>query len=351
MEAIRKSFYQLNFEELQILLIKLDFNPALAKDLFDYKYKFKELNSKSTPPSFLEIVSNIIDFSLPKITKTQTSTDGTIKFLFELEDQKNVECVLIPFFKKYTICLSSQVGCAMNCSFCYTGTQGLKRHLKFYEIIQLYMSAFQYLKTNINKFAPTPNIVFMGQGEPLHNFDEVKHSIERFLDKRAFYLGSRQITLSTAGYLPGLMRFNELQNINLAISFHSAKNETRNELIPLNKKYPIELLLSTLSNLTFLKKQFITFEYLLIKNLNDSKEDAELLANTLKDRKAIVNLIPFNPFPGSHFERPTNLEVLQFKDWLVAHGVRTMVRTTKGDEILAACGQLNTKLVNSDLLE
>jgi 23S rRNA (adenine2503-C2)-methyltransferase len=183
----------------------------------------------------------------------------------------------------------------------------------------------------------------MGQGEPLHNFDVIKEAITFFLDPKAFHLGSRQITLSTAGYLPGLKRFNELSQINLAISFHSAKNLIRDELIPLNKNYPIENLVSELEKIDLLKRQYITFEYLLIDELNNNLDDAEKLASIINDKKIIVNLIPFNPFPGSMYKRPTSDQVKQFKSWLVGYHIRTMIRSTKGDDILAACGQLNTK--------
>jgi 23S rRNA (adenine2503-C2)-methyltransferase len=231
----------------------------------------------------------------------------------------------------------------MNCSFCFTGTQGLKRNLKAEEIIMQYLIAYKYALEKSTVPLPTPNIVFMGQGEPFHNFDEVKKAIQIFQEKKGLHLGPRQLTISSAGYLPGIKRMSELQNINLAISFHSAKNEIRNELIPLNKKYPIEELISTLENITLMKRQYITFEYLLIDELNNSEEDAKLLAEQLKSLPAIVNIIPFNPFPGSKYKRPNSQQVENFKNSLVAHKVRTMIRTTKGDEILAACGQLNTK--------
>ena len=339
-----ESFFSLNFNDLEKFLKSKNFNPMLASNIFDHFYKFKATKTENLPVDFYQELEKYLDFTLPKIVTTKKAEDGTIKFLIEFDDGKKVESVLIPFYKKYTVCLSSQVGCAMNCSFCFTGTQGLSRHLKYQEIILQYLIAYKHAKS-IDQLAPAPNIVFMGQGEPLHNFDEVKKAIELFLDVKAFNLGPRQITVSSAGYLPGLNRFNELFGVNIAISFHSPKNDVRSKLIPINQKYPIEELVKTLKTIPLKKRQYITFEYLLIDELNDKKEDAEILASTLSELNPIINLIPFNPFPGSTLKRPNSEKVELFKSFLVQNHLRTMVRTTKGDEILAACGQLNTKTI------
>ena len=192
----------------------------------------------------------------------------------------------------------------------------------------------------ISKESLIPNIVFMGQGEPLHNFEELKKSLEILLDAEGLALGPRQITLSTAGFLPGLIRFNELPKINLALSLHSAFNETRSELIPINTQYPLENLFDVLDSIDLAKRQFITYEYLLIDGLNDQLEDADALFKLLSTRKAIINLIAFNPFPNSQYQRPSTLKVDRFKELLVERNLRVMIRTTKGDDILAACGQL-----------
>ncbi len=299
----------------------------------------KELQIKQTQ---LELLLSEYSFELPLVHTVHESPDETVKFLMQFSDGQKVETVLIPFYKRYTLCLSTQVGCGMKCSFCYTGTQGLKRHLEAHEIVGQYIQAWRWLKNNRKSKTIAPNIVFMGQGEPLHNFDSVKWATEIFLEKDTFHIGPRQITLSTAGYLPGLTRFHEFPQINLAISFHSPVNETRNELIPLNKTYPIEKLLEAIDQVPLMKRQYITFEYLMIKNLNMHESDVKSLHHLLKSRKAILNLIPFNPFPGSHYLRPEPAEIDHFKEQLVKNGIHVMVRTTKGDEILAACGQLKT---------
>lgn len=296
------------------------------------------------PYRWQEEIAGQFDFALPKRRGVQRSSDGTIKFLHELSDGHAVETVLIPFHKRYTVCLSSQVGCAVRCSFCYTGRQGLKRHLSASEIVGQYLSSFYYLQevNETRERVLAPSIVFMGQGEPLHNFDEVKRSIEILTGPGACGIGHRQITLSTSGFMPGLKRWSELPPINLALSLHSTSHELRSELIPINEKWPLESIFEELDRVKLLSRQFITFEYLLIAGVNDTSRDVSGLVKWLARRPALVNLIPFNPYPGSKYQRPSFEQVELFKAQLVSHGLRVMVRTTKGDEILAACGQLST---------
>ena len=341
---MQNSIYSLRLSELEYFLSSNGENPANATSIFEKIYKNKEKTSKEISKNAWSLIQNRFSFDLPTIVKTQTDNDGTIKFLLEFADHKKVETVLLPFNKRYTVCLSSQVGCAMNCTFCYTGTQGLSRNLNSSEIIAQYLVAYTYLKNNINAPAITPNIVFMGQGEPLHNLEEINQALLIMFDHHGLHLGPRQVTLSTAGFLPGLKKFTNLPPINLALSLHSPFNDIRSELIPINKQYPLEALFESLDQIPLLKKQFITCEYLLIDGLNDRIEDANGLFELLHKRKAIINLIPFNPFPGSKYLRPSEGKVNQFKDYLVERKLRTMVRQTKGDEILAACGQLNSKL-------
>jgi 23S rRNA (adenine2503-C2)-methyltransferase len=335
---LRQSFYSLSKSDLKSFLQKTNQSVFLASKLYQYHYKndHRYNISKRT----WDVLAEHFEFNLPRIAKTSVSDDGTYKFLIEFSDGLQVESVLIPFHKRYTICLSSQVGCAMKCSFCFTGTQGLTRHLKAHEIVGQYMVVKNFLMKEISKDSLIPNIVFMGQGEPLHNFEELKKSLAVLLDAEGLALGPRQITVSTAGFIPGLARFNELPKVNLALSLHSAFDKVRSELIPINTQYPLEDLFKILDSIDLAKRQFITFEYLLIDNLNDRVEDAEALYKLLSSRKAIVNLIPFNPFPNSQYQRPSKLKVDQFKQFLVERSLRVMIRTAKGDDILAACGQL-----------
>ncbi len=339
----QNNLYANNFQDFKNLCETYSQSEIHAKEFYKRFFKLKKNKSMQFSVEFNQFIEKHVTLDLPRIHTISKADDHTIKFLLELIDGELIETVLIPFNKKYSICLSTQVGCGMNCSFCFTGKMGLKRNLLAEEIIGQYMVGFNYLRENIHPLSPEPNIVFMGQGEPLHNFENVKKAISIFLDKDGLSLSNKKITLSTAGYLPGLEKFQELYSVNLAISLHSAKNEIRNELIPINQKYSLEKIMNVLEHIPLQKKQFINFEYLLIKDLNDSEADAELLAELIGAKKIIVNLIPFNPIPGSNYQRPEKKTVEDFKKTLVNNKIHTMIRTTKGEEILAACGQLNSK--------
>jgi 23S rRNA (adenine2503-C2)-methyltransferase len=344
---MKNSFLNYTYNELEKAFLEKEINPAAASLMFRHYYKEKkqtECQHHNLSKKAQNFIQENLSFGLPKISKVLFADDETVKFLFEFDDSLTVESVLIPFDGKYTLCVSTQVGCAMKCSFCFTGTQGLKRNLATEEIVGQFLQAWHWLQENRPNERIIKNIVYMGQGEPLHNFDTVKKASEIFLDDHGFSLGIQRITLSTAGYLPGLIRWNEeMPNINIALSLHSPFTEKRNQLIPINQRYPLEDILTYLDSVPLKKKQFITYEYLLIKNFNDGHDDALALAELLKNRKAIINLIPFNPFPGSHYEKPELKNVKIFKKTLEEFKIPTMIRTTKGDEILAACGQLNTK--------
>jgi 23S rRNA (adenine2503-C2)-methyltransferase len=233
----------------------------------------------------------------------------------------------------------------MKCSFCFTGTQGLKRNLETSEIIGQFILAWRWLKENRPDDHQLKNIVYMGQGEPLHNFDAVKKASEIFLDQHGISLGIQKITVSTAGYLPGLKRWNEeMPGVNLALSLHSVFPEKRNKLIPINKRYDLNEVMAYIETIPLKRKQYIIYEYLLIKDFNDTSLDAEATGEFLKGKQTIINLIPFNPFPGSEFERPTKESTLNFQRIIETYNLPALIRTTKGDDILAACGQLNTKV-------
>ncbi len=299
----------------------------------------KDLWTKHLSPHLFSWLQDHYNFELPEVSRVQVSQDETVKLLIKFTDGKEVECVLIPFHRRYTICLSTQVGCAMNCSFCYTGTQGFKRHLKAEEIVGQYLVGMDWLRKN-NKSDVLPHIVFMGQGEPLHNADEVHQAIKVLNDRRIVGVGHRQMTLSTVGYLPGLKKILDFPQINLALSLHSPFPDERIKLIPAEKNFPLIEVMKSLDEVPLLKKQFITYEYVLIKDFNMTEKHAEALAVLLQDKKAIVNLIPFNPFPGSQWKRPAAEDCESFKQSLVRRKLRVMIRKTKGDDILAACGQL-----------
>ena len=321
---------------------------ASAGLLFNWHYKKNrrdQLTHQDLSQKARELLKEKFDFSLPEVDTIQQSQDKTVKFLYKMNDGLKVETVLIPFQNKYTICLSSQVGCAMNCAFCYTGKQGFSRHLQTSEIVGQFLQAKQWLTENRPGDDRILNIVFMGQGEPLHNFEAVANASRIFLSQHGLSLAPHKITVSTSGYLPGLQRWkSEMPNVNIALSLHSPFTEKRNELIPINRRFPLEEILPFIDAIPVDEKRFVTYEYLILKNFNDSEVDAHATGKLLQGKKAFINLIPFNPFPGAAYERPETERVTNFKNILDTYKIPTTIRTTKGDEILAACGQLNTRL-------
>ncbi len=302
-------------------------------------YGDRSIWKKHVSPKTLQRLFSNWDFSLPDITTFKEAEDGTVKFLMKLPDGMEVETVLIPFYKRFTICLSTQVGCGMNCSFCFTGTQGFKRNLKAGEIVGQYLKAREWL---LERYPSSlrPSIVLMGQGEPLHNADEVGKALKVLTDSKLGGVGHRQITLSTVGFVPGLQKLSSFPKVNIALSLHSPFQEERSLLIPVNDKYPLQEVMTYLDALPLLPRQYVTYEYLLIKNFNMSDQHVEALSDLLGNRRAILNLIPFNPFPDTLWERPSESQINTFKEKLVQKKLRVMVRTTKGSDILAACGQL-----------
>ncbi len=274
----------------------------------------------------------------PDIVQKQVSKDGTIKYLMKLEDGSTVETVWIPDGKRKTICVSTQVGCAMGCKFCYTGRQGLKRDLKFYEIAD----QVSVIKRDLG-ISPT-NIVMMGMGEPLQNIDNVLKAIDILNDEIGFGIAARKITVSTAGWLPGFDKLIDYpKQIKLAVSLNAPNNEIRDEIMPVNKRYKIEDLLSAVRHYIDVKKKRVTFEYVLIKGVNDSKEDADKLIALTNDIECKINLIPLNVAvddKDSPFDSIEDGRVKQFEKWMM-RGKRTVtVRKSKGRDINAACGEL-----------
>jgi tRNA A37 threonylcarbamoyladenosine dehydratase/adenine C2-methylase RlmN of 23S rRNA A2503 and tRNA A37 len=243
-------------------------------------YGDRALWSKHVSPELLLELEHEFHFTLPQISRTQAAQDGTIKFQVRFDDGLEAETVLIPFHKRYSVCLSSQVGCGMNCSFCFTGTQGLKRNLEAGEIVGQYLVALHWLRQK-DPLAPLPSIVFMGQGEPLHNVSEVKKAIAVLNDPALVGVGHRQVTLSTVGYLPHLPLLKDFPRINLALSLHSPFEEERAKLIPLEKRFPLTEVLAALDQIPLLKRQFINYEYLLIKNFNMTENHAKELQRLL----------------------------------------------------------------------
>lgn len=335
------SFYHYNSQEIAKFLREEGLAPHLRKDLLGYGYRNKPINRDEI--KLTKWSQTFFNWDLPKIVRQEISQDGTQKLLLKLSDGQSVETVLLKGHKKYTFCLSSQVGCSMKCSFCYTGMQGLKRHLNSSEIVAQYLIA-QKIVQQENPSMPTSDIVFMGQGEALHNFDQVQLALEKLMIPEGLHLGPRQITLSTAGFGPGLKQLHLLPPINLAFSLHSPFQEEREQIMPLAKHMSIDECFFHLYQRPFLKRQYLMIQYTLLQGLNHTKRHALELAKLVKDHPVIINLIPFNPFKEAAYQRPSTQEVEDFRKELVNLRLRVMVRTTRGDDIMAACGQLNTKV-------
>jgi 23S rRNA (adenine2503-C2)-methyltransferase len=278
-------------------------------------------------------------FSIARLEKAriETSQDGSKKYLFKLNDGKHVESVLIPEKDHYTLCISTQVGCAQGCRFCLTARGGLVRNLTRGEIIAQVR--------DVSKCLDGPkrltNIVLMGMGEPLANYINVVSAINTITDSN-YGLGfsSRRLTLSTAGLVPKLSSLGRDTSVNLAISLNATDNKTRNMLMPINRKYPLEKLLDACAGYPLLPRRRITFEYILIKGINDSITDAKRLVTLLRPIRAKINLIPFNEYEGSEFNRPEESAIFNFKEILNKNDYTAIIRHSKGQDISAACGQL-----------
>ena len=306
--------------------------------------KFDDMSDVSL--KFRENLKNNYQIKLPLINKDETSQDGTRKWLFGLEDGNEIETVFIPDSNRGTLCVSSQVGCTLSCSFCYTGTMKLVRNLSVSEIIGQILVAKNLLNDWGNKTQDRTitNIVMMGMGEPLYNYNNVLEALKVFSDGEGLSISKRRITLSTSGVVPYLNKLKEDIDINLAISLHAVKNSIRDQLVPINKKWPIEKLLECLleyPNISNARR--ITFEYVMLKGVNDSKEDAKKLVSLLSPFPAKVNLIPFNPWPKSLYESSSPETIKNFSDIVCKGNIITVtIRKQRGSDISAACGQLRS---------
>ncbi|HEX7088158.1 MAG TPA: 23S rRNA (adenine(2503)-C(2))-methyltransferase RlmN [Vicinamibacterales bacterium] len=275
--------------------------------------------------------------STPELVREDRSVDGTRKFLLGLEDGRRIEAVYIPDTPRQTFCVSSQVGCAMNCDFCLTGKMGFGRNLTPGEIA----GQVRVLAHATGLASSSFNIVLMGMGEPLHNYDNVMAAMRILADEHGFGVTPRRVTLSTVGVVPGMERLAaEPWMPNLAVSLHATTDEQRNALVPINRKYPIAQLMEACRRFPLKRRSRITFEYVLLDGVNDTPEDARRLVRLVGDMKAKVNLLPLNPAPGIPYERPSDERVNRFAGVLARHGVTVSVRKSRGRDIRAACGQL-----------
>jgi 23S rRNA (adenine2503-C2)-methyltransferase len=341
----------LNFDlnALQNWCADIQQKPFRAKQLFKWIHQYRQnsfADMTDLAHSFREQLSNIAIIEAPKIASTHHSKDGTVKWLIDIGDGNLVETVFIPEVNRGTLCISSQAGCAVNCKFCSTGKQGFNRNLTTAEIIGQLWLAEKYLHTldaykhlEVSDRIIT-NVVMMGMGEPLLNYSQVVPAMRIMLDDLAYGLSRRRVTLSTSGIVPFIDKLQECP-VALAVSLHAPNNTLRDILVPINKKYPLDVLFKACQNyLKYAPRDFITFEYCMLRDYNDKDEHARELIELTKNIKCKFNLIPFNPFPESGLlaSKPERIE--NFMQILTKAGIVTTVRKTRGDDIDAACGQL-----------
>ena len=297
-----------------------------------------------------EKLQTLAEVRPPEIVSQHDSTDGTRKWAIRVDGGGLVEAVLIPVGKRATLCVSSQVGCSLDCSFCSTGKQGFQRDLSAAEIIgQVWLAIDSYDAFQAGNGRIVTNVVMMGMGEPLLNFDNVVSAMELMMEDLAYGISKRRVTLSTSGVVPALDKLAKISEVSLAVSLHAPNDELRSQLVPINRKYPIEVLLASARNYIEAQRdtsRVVTIEYTLIAGVNDQPEHARELAQLLKGFPCKINLIPFNSFAQSDYERPSGNAVSRFWQVLVDAGYIVTVRTTRGDDIDAACGQLVGQVVD-----
>lgn len=349
----RQELVGLSREELEEVLMNMGEKSFRTKQLWHWIYHKGvtdfSLMSSISKPLRTKLAEHCV-ISRPELVMQQTSKDDTRKFLFRFRDKQEAETVYIPDRRedRGAVCISSQVGCTLSCRFCHTGTQNLVRNLGATEIVGQFMAA----RDSYNEW-PTPTagrprllstIVLMGMGEPLYNYDNVAKAMRIVMDDEGIGISRRRITLSTSGVVPMMDQCGRELAINLAISLHAVRDDLRNELVPLNRKYPIKDVLAACRRYPAASNsRRITFEYIMLRGINDSESDACELVHLLKGIHAKVNLIPFNPWPGSDYKPSKTEQVQKFADIIMQAGYSSPIRTPRGRDILAACGQLRTE--------
>lgn len=346
------SFFDLSRQELNSFVDSIKQPAFRAKQLWQWVYVHgaSDFEAMHTLPKALrQQLAEQLSLARPMASNDQKSTDGTRKWLLKFTDCNEAETVFIPENDRGTLCVSSQVGCTLTCTFCHTGTQRLVRNISAGEIV----GQLIFTKDAVGDWQQPDearrvlsNVVMMGMGEPLLNYDNVAKAINIYMDEEGLNLSKRKITLSTSGVVPAIERCGKELGVNLAISFHAVTDELRDEIVPINRKYPIRELLDACkrypTNSTYRQ---ITFEYVMLDHVNDSEADAKELVRLIKDIPAKVNLIPFNPWPGSPYNCSSKNRIKAFAAIVEAAGYASPVRTPRGEDIFAACGQLKSESV------
>ncbi len=336
----RKDLKGMTLAELEAFFARSGKERYRARQVSRWIYqRFAETFATMTDLSldFREELERDCRIAWPPAVKEQLSTDGTEKYLFRLEDGETVESVLIPDEERRTLCISSQVGCALRCAFCATGAMGFRRNMTSSEIIHQVCFAASRLEV---RGAALSNVVFMGMGEPLENVAEVSRAIDILLSQFGFGLSGKRVTVSTAGVVPAMLALADSFPVSFAVSINAPRDDLRSELMPINRKYPLKELVQAIRKIPLQSGRKVTAEYVLLGGVNDSPRDARELARLLKDARVKVNLIPFNVHEGSEFRSPYPEAVDRFRDILLTAGIQAITRERRGADIAAACGQL-----------
>ena len=334
--------------EIKSLLNKINLPNFRASQIWNWIYRsgtvdFNEMTNISKELRYL--LSKNFNIWRPKISSTHQSQDGTIKWLLKLDDGNEIETVWIPDEERGTLCISSQVGCTLTCKFCHTGTQRLVRNLSSSEIVGQVMLAMDQLKDwpSASENRLLTSIVLMGMGEPLFNYENVKKALEIIMDHSGISLSRRRITLSTSGIVPEIKKCGDDLGVNLAISLHATNDNLRNELVPINKKYDIKQLLDAVRSYARISNsRRVTWEYVMLKGVNDTAEDAKNLVKLIKGIPSKINLIPFNEWPCSPYECSEEDSINNFAKIIMKAGYASPIRTPRGRDVMAACGQLKS---------
>ena len=334
--------------ELKLILVKNNLPKFRADQLWNWIYRSGTANfdlMTNISKDLRVTLSNLFYIWRPKISTSNKSEDGTIKWLLKLDDGNEIETVWIPDDDRGTLCISSQVGCTLTCKFCHTGTQRLVRNLTPSEIVGQVMLAMDELKDwpSASENRLLTSIVLMGMGEPLYNYENVKNAIEIIMDHSGISLSKRRITLSTSGIVPEIKKCGDDLGVNLAISLHATNNDLRNELVPINKKYNIKQLLDSVREYaTISNSRRVTWEYVMLKGVNDTIDDAKKLVELIKGIPSKINLIPFNEWPCSPYECSEIEDIKNFSKVIMKAGYASPIRTPRGRDVMAACGQLKS---------
>jgi len=351
MDQNKTELLGMNIAQLEGFMSNIGQPQFRGRQVYKWIYQ-KEVSSfydmSDLPKPLRQKLDSIAKISIPRVLKQRLAKDGTRKFLLELEDKKKIETVVISNSdsdsNRFSLCISTQVGCPVNCAFCATGASGFQRNLKAYEIVGQLLGSKKELKKRLKKYEEPliTNVVYMGMGEPLLNYEATIESLLIFNEPKGINIGQRHITISTSGEARGIERLaREQLQITLAVSLHACDDELRNQLVPMNKKYPLKELIKAIEHFISLTNRRVTLEYTMFDDVNISRRDADKLITIAKPLLCNINLIPYNEVEGLPFKKPSLKKVKQFHNWLCEGGLNATIREEKGCEIEAACGQLS----------